>query len=140
MCLLDNREVRKGWEPLKAAVAGMFTKHGAEVLSSKRWDERRLTYSIDGQLRGTFLLTYFKANTQMISGIRRDLQFSETVMRSLVLACEEVPQTAYEPEAAFDVNTIPTEDVPAAPVIDEAVEVEVEETMIVDKVEEAKDA
>ena len=83
---------------------------------------------------------YFTTDTQMISGIRRDLQFSETVMRSLVLACEEVPQTAYEPEAAFDVNTIPTEDVPAAPVVDEVADVDVEETMIGDKAEEAKEA
>ena len=27
MCLLDNREVRKGWQPLKDAVLGMFTTH-----------------------------------------------------------------------------------------------------------------
>lgn len=119
MCLLDNREVRKGWDPLKGVVTGMFTKHGAEMLSSKRWDERRLTYSIRGQQRATYLLCYFKANTQQITGIRRDLQFSDVVLRSLVLACEEVPATAYEPEAAFDVNAIPSEEAPvpvAAPV------------------------
>jgi small subunit ribosomal protein S6 len=122
MCLLDNREVRKGWDPLKGAVTGMFTKHGAEMLSSKRWDERRLLYSIRGQQRGTYLLSYFKANTQQIAGIRRDLQFSDVVLRSLVLACEEVPAAAYEPEAAFDVNTIPSEEAPvavAAPVAQE---------------------
>ena len=38
MCLLDNAEVRKGWEPLKEAVAGLFTKHEAKVLSNRRWD------------------------------------------------------------------------------------------------------
>jgi hypothetical protein len=89
------------------------------MLSSKRWDERRLLYSIRGQQRGTYLLSYFKASTQQIAGIRRDLQFSDVVMRSLVLACEEVPAAAYEPEAAFDVNAIPSEEAPvpvAAPV------------------------
>ena len=122
MCLLDNREVRKGWDPLKSAVNGMFTKHGAEMLSSKRWDERRLTYAIRGQQRATYLLSYFKANTQQIAGIRRDLQFSDVVLRSLVLACDEVPPTAYEPEVAFDVNAIPNEEAPVpvpAPVAEE---------------------
>ncbi|MCY2957450.1 MAG: 30S ribosomal protein S6 [Planctomycetota bacterium] len=138
MCLLDNREVRKGWEPLKATVAGMFTKHGAEIVSSKRWDERRLTYVINGQQRGTYLLIYFKANTQGITGLRRDLQFSDSVLRSLVLACEEVPPTAFEPEAAFDVNTIPTEDVQAVP--EEVMETEMEDPVVADKVEEAKEA
>lgn len=112
MCLLDNREVRKGWQPLKDAVAGVFNKHGAKILSARRWDERRLAYAIKGQQRGTYLLTYLEADTQQISGIRRDLQFSESVLRSIVLSCAEVPQSAYEPEADFDVTAIPVDDAP----------------------------
>jgi small subunit ribosomal protein S6 len=115
MCLLDNREVRKGWQPLKDAVTGMFTKHGAKILSSRRWDERRLAYPIRGQHRGTYLLLYFAVDTQALIPIRRDLQFNEAVLRSLLVDCPEVPQTAYEPEAAFDVNAIPADDSAAAP-------------------------
>ena len=112
MCLLDNREVRKGWQPLKETVAGTFKKHGAEMISARRWDERRLAYPIKGQHRATYLLAYFKADPQQVAGIRRDLQFSESVLRSLVLACEEVPASAHEPEADFDVNAIPVDDSP----------------------------
>lgn len=115
MCLLDNREVRKGWEPLKTAVGNLFTKHGVKVLSSRRWDERRLAYPINGQHRATYLLTYFAGDPQFIAGVRRDLEFSESVMRYLVTECDEVPQSAYEPEAAFDVNAIPVDDAPDAP-------------------------
>jgi ribosomal protein S6 len=115
MCLLDNREVRKGWQPLKDAVTGLFTKHGAKILSSRRWDERRLAYPIRGQHRGTYLLIYFSADTQVLAAIRRDLQFNESVLRSLLVDCAEVPQGAYEPEAAFDVNAIPADDSVAAP-------------------------
>ena len=115
MCLLDNREVRKGWQPLKDAVTGLFTKHGAKILSSRRWDERRLAYPMRGQHRGTFLLIYFSADTQVLAAIRRDLQFNEAVLRSLLVDCAEVPQGAYEPEAAFDVNAIPSDDSVAAP-------------------------
>ncbi|MCB9886183.1 MAG: 30S ribosomal protein S6 [Planctomycetes bacterium] len=110
MCLLDNREVRNGWEPLKQAVTGVFTKHGGNILSARRWDERRIAYPIKGQNRGTYLLVYFAAETQSVTAIRRDLQFNESVLRSLLLDCEEVPQSAYEPEAAFDVNAIPPDD------------------------------
>lgn len=112
MCLLDNREVRKGWQPLKEAVTGLFKKHGAELLSARRWDERRLAYPIKGQHRATYLLSYFKADTQQLTALRRDLQFSEVVLRSLVLAAEDVPASAYEPEAEFDVNAIPVDDSP----------------------------
>jgi ribosomal protein S6 len=115
MCLLDNREVRKGWSQLKDAVAGQFTKHGAKVLSARRWDERRLAYPIRGQQRGTYLLVYFAADTQAVTGIRRDLQFNEALLRFLLVDCEEVPATAYEPEAEFDVSAIPADDSVAPP-------------------------
>lgn len=115
MCLLDNREVRKGWQPLKDAVAGIFTKHGAKILSSRRWDERRLAYAVNGQHRGTYLLVYFSCDTSAVAAIRRDLQFNEAVMRNLLVDCAEIPQGAYEPEAAFDVNAIPADDAPPAP-------------------------
>jgi small subunit ribosomal protein S6 len=114
MILLDNREVRNGWQALKDSVAAIFTKHGAEVVSSKRWDERRLAYPIKGQLRGTYLLAYVKSDTQQVVGIRRDLQFNESVLRSMMLVCEEVPQSAFEPEAAFDHTAVAIDDAPSA--------------------------
>lgn len=137
MCLLDNREVRKGWEPVKESVAAIFTKHGAEILSSRRWDERRLGYPIRGQQRGTFLLTYFKADTQSLAMIRRDMQFSEMVMRSLTVSCEEVPESAYEPEAAFDINNIPVDD---APDVEFEPDVEEEEAKVDDDEASADDS
>ena len=112
MCLLDNGEVRKGWEPLKDAVAGLFTKHEAKVLSNRRWDERRLAYPINGQLRATYLLLYFAADTQTLPAIRRELEFSESMLRYMITECEEIPGDAYEPEAEFDVNAIPEDDAP----------------------------
>ncbi|MGC6489633.1 MAG: 30S ribosomal protein S6 [Planctomycetota bacterium] len=121
MCLLDNREVRKGWEPLKEAVAGMFTKHEAKILSNRRWDERRLAYPIDGQLRATYLLLYFAADTQTLPAIRRELEFSESMLRYMITECEEIPADAYEPEAEFDVDAIPEDDAPEveAPEVEE---------------------
>jgi small subunit ribosomal protein S6 len=113
MCLLDNREVRKGWQPLKDAVTGLFTKHGAKILSSRRWDERRLAYAMNGQHRGTYLLIYAAIDTKNVAAIRRDMQFNDALLRSLLLEVAEVPQEAYEPEAAFDVNAIPADDAPA---------------------------
>jgi len=112
MCLLDNREVRKGWESLKDAIGGLFTKHDAKILSNRRWDERRLAYPIEGQNRATYLLVYFSSDTQTIPALRRELEFSEPMLRYMITECEEVPADAYEPEAEFDVNAIPEDDAP----------------------------
>ncbi len=102
MVLVHNQEVRKGWQACKQGVIDIFTKHHAEVLSARRWDERKLAYPIEGQQRATYLLIYFKAPEGAPNMIRRDLDFSERVLRQLVLQCEEVPAGAFEAEAAFD--------------------------------------
>ena len=112
MCLLDNREVRKGWESLKDSVSAIFTKHNAKVLSSRRWDERRLAYPINGQIRATYLLIYMEVKTGDIPVLRRDLQFSDALLRYMITDCPNVPEGAYEPEEEFDVNAIPEDDAP----------------------------
>jgi small subunit ribosomal protein S6 len=114
MLLLDNREVRQGWQALKDDIAGVFRKHGTAMKSSRLWDERRLAYPIQRQRRGTYLLVYFESETNALAGLRRDLELSEKVLRNLIRTCEEIPATAFEPEAEFDESRIREEDVAAS--------------------------
>lgn len=132
MLLLDNREVKKGWQALKDQVSGYLKKHGAEIKSARRWDERRLSYPISRNKRGTYLLVYFESDSLQTAAMRRELELSETVLRHLMLACEEIPQTAFDVEAAFDESALVVDEEPApAPAMVEVVEV-------VEVVEEAK--
>lgn len=125
MLLLDNREVKKGWDTLKSEVAGLFTKHGSEVVSARRWDERRLAYPIKGQQRATYLLMYHSSATDSIPAINRELQYAEPVLRSLTLVCEEIPEEAHQPEAEFDESAVPIDEDP--PVVEAAPAEEAEE-------------
>lgn len=121
MCLLDNRDVRQGWKALKDNVTGLFTKHGAEIVSARRWGERRLSYPVKHQQRGTYLLVYFNGDPDAITPLRRELQLSEWIMRNMLLTCEEVPEEAHQPEESFDESQVQVEDLyqppppPAAP-------------------------
>ncbi len=115
MVLLDNREVRQGWDAVKANVADMLTKHNAEILSSKLWEERRLAYPINNQQRGTYLLVYFNAPTGEITPINRELNMAELVMRHMVTSCEALPDDVSEPEKEFDVTKIGTDTPPTPP-------------------------
>ena len=110
MVLLDNREVKKGWDALKSDVCGLFAKHDAEVVSARRWEERRLAYPINGQLRATYMLVYHNAPTDSITPINRELMYSQLVLRHMTVTCEEIPQDAYEPEAEFDASLTPVGD------------------------------
>jgi ribosomal protein S6 len=112
MVLLDNREVRQGWDTLKDSVAGMLSKHNAKIISSRLWEERRLAFPINRQLRGTYLLVYFDAPTNEITPINREFQMAESILRHMVTACDEVPESAHEPEKEFDVSAIGIEKEP----------------------------
>lgn len=115
MFLLDNAAVREGWDTAKSVVTKTLEKHGATILSSRRWDERRLAYPIKGKNRATFLLTYYNIPGDEIPAMRRDFELNETVLRSLEIAVDEVPETeaefvTAEGAADFNVPTPPDDD------------------------------
>lgn len=116
MVLLDNREVRNGWQQLKDQVAGLFQKHGAEIKTARRWDERPLAYPIKGHTRATYLHMAAIADTDQVAAVRRDLQFADAVLRSLILQVEEFPTELHEPEEHFDETAVPLGDEPVAEV------------------------
>ena len=101
MVLLDNREVKKGWDAAREQVKSVFTKYGAEVIAAKRWDERKLTYEIKKQKRATYLLAYVKLAAERVRDLRREMDLTEWVLRHAVLRVEAVPPEAFEPEKDF---------------------------------------
>ncbi len=146
MFLLDNRAVRTDWRRSKAAVTDALAKHDARLISARRWDERRLSYTIRGNQRATYLLAFFEQGPEGSLAVRRDLDLEERVLRYLIQRVEEVPQgevehSQAELEAGFEIPLPPSDDelpsseqaapgeVPAAeePVEEEAEEVVVEE-------------
>jgi small subunit ribosomal protein S6 len=62
----------------------------AELVSMRKWDERRLAYEIDKQRRGVYILTYFRAPTKSVAHIERDCNLSERIMRVLILSAEHL--------------------------------------------------
>ena len=81
-----------------AHIESILERAGAELVSICKWDERRLAYDIKGNKRGLYLLTYFKAERSRISGIERDCNLSEQLLRAMVVRADQIP--AEEIEAA----------------------------------------
>ena len=96
MFLLDNDVVRAGWDPAKAVVTGALEKHGGTVKTARRWAERKLAYTIKKRNRATFLLTYFEIPGENVPAMRRDFELNDTVLRSLQLAVEAIPEEESE--------------------------------------------
>ncbi len=85
MFLVDSA-AQADWDSTSLAAKNILEKAGAEIVSMKRWDERKLTYEIAGRDRGTYILCYFHADGQKIRQIERDAQLSEKILRVLILA------------------------------------------------------
>ena len=117
MFLLDNQVVREDWTKAKSLVTDTLKKHGANVLSARRWDERKLAYPIATRRRATFLLAYYEVGIEHIGEMRRDFDLSEKVLRYLILSREAVPAgelelAALEQATDFSVPAPPPDDAP----------------------------
>lgn len=85
MFLLDSTKTATNWDESVAQVHGILTKHNAEIVATRTWDERRLAYPIRGQKKGTYLLTYFRTSGENLKEIESDCKLSELILRNLIL-------------------------------------------------------
>jgi len=90
MFLVDSALAASDWDGVIGAIERILGRAGAEVLSVRKWDERKLEYEIQRKSRGTYILTYFNASSDKIGGIERDVQLSEQVLRVLILRGDHV--------------------------------------------------
>lgn len=85
MFLLDSNKVAVSWDEAVQQVHEILAKHEAEVVASRHWDERRLAYAVENQKKGTYLLTFFRAEGAKVKEIEADCLLSELVLRDLIL-------------------------------------------------------
>ena len=104
--IFDPAEASRSWERLEAWIKELIEeKLGQHVLRIDKWaDSRKLAYEMKGLRRGTYMIVWFRSESQHIDEIERVLRLDERVVRHLVLVHEEEPHnvgvTADELEAA----------------------------------------
>jgi small subunit ribosomal protein S6 len=100
MFLVDSAQAAADWDGTLAVINNIMQRAGAEVVSLRKWQERKLTYDIDHKSRGTYILCYFNADSRRISGIEKDVQLSEKIMRVLILTTAGRPAELIEKDIA----------------------------------------
>lgn len=96
MFLVDSAQAAADWEGTLSVINTILQRADAEVVSMRKWQERKLTYDIDHKSRGTYILCYFNVDGRRISGIEKDVLLSEKVMRALILTTEKRPAEMIE--------------------------------------------
>jgi len=87
---LFPQSVTADLEAASAHVRESITRHGGEIVSLVKWDERRLAYDIQGNKRGVYFLAYFTAPTSAIASIERDCNLSERMLRALLIRADHL--------------------------------------------------
>ena len=90
MFLVDTALAAQDWQKILDEIKRVLDRAEAEVVSQKKWDERRLCYEVNKKNRGTYILTYFNCDTSKIGGLERDVQLSELITRVLVLRTDRM--------------------------------------------------
>ncbi|UCD49008.1 MAG: 30S ribosomal protein S6 [Phycisphaerales bacterium] len=96
MFLVDSAQAAADWEGTLSVINNILQRADAEVVSMRKWQERKLAYDIDHKSRGTYILCYFNASGERIAGIEKDVLLSEKVMRVLILGTEKRPAEMIE--------------------------------------------
>jgi len=90
MFLIDSARAAADWDGINAAIRKILERAEAEIVSIRKWDDRRLAYEIKHVGRGTYILTYFRADGQHIRDIEKAVQLSEKILRVLILSAEHM--------------------------------------------------
>ncbi len=79
-------------EAVQTEVDRLMTRAEAEVIVTRRLEERRLAFEIDGRKRGLYVLTYFRAEGPKIGPLERDVRLSQSILRALILRADHVTE------------------------------------------------
>lgn len=88
MFLLDSTKAAASWDSAVQHVHDILAKHHAEIVASRQWDERRLAYPVEGHKKGSYLLTFFRADATELKEISADCRLSDLILRELILKVE----------------------------------------------------
>ncbi|MFB0525322.1 MAG: 30S ribosomal protein S6 [Phycisphaerae bacterium] len=100
MFLVDSAQAGSDWDEVLATIKSVLQKAEAEVVSLRKWADKRLAYEIDHKTKGTYILCYFRADGKRIGDIERDVQLSERIMRVLILNAEKQTLEGVEKDAS----------------------------------------
>ncbi len=123
--LIDSALAAADWDQILGMLKKFLDRAGADVVSIKKWDDRKLAYDIQGKGRGTYILIYFNCDPSRIGGIERDVNLSEQVMRAMILRTDRMSQddmsrptpAELHPEGSYEDNDSPnSREAPELPV------------------------
>jgi len=89
MFIADNTKAKEDLDGVLAELSEIITRAGGEIVNIDKWDERKLTFSIKRQRRGTYVLCHWNGPADGPAKVERSCSLSETVLRVMSLRDED---------------------------------------------------
>lgn len=98
MFLVSQSAASAGLDAVTDHVREALGRIDAQVITLRKWDERKLAYPIKGQKRGVFLLAMFRCDGTRLTEVERACNLSEQVLRVMFTRCDHFGQVEYDAE------------------------------------------
>ena len=85
LLILDSNRYARDPNRVSSAIPNMVENLDGEILADRLWNEQRLAYSIRGQRKGTYWLTYFRLDGSRLSEFNRACRLNDNILRNLVV-------------------------------------------------------
>ncbi len=82
---LIDPAIASDFDRISAALKNIIERNNGEIITLKKWDERKLAYELKGKTRGTYIIIYFNGDPLKIADIEREVNLSEDLMRVMIL-------------------------------------------------------
>ena len=90
MFLIDSAVAAADWDGIISVITKILERAKAEIISIRKWDDRKLAYDIKGKSRGLYIICYFRVDGGEIQDIEKNVQLSEKIVRVLILNAEHM--------------------------------------------------
>ena len=87
--ILDANRFARDPNAVDTQITDMIERRGGEVLISRRWNEQKLAFPINGQRKGTYWLSYFRIDSNEVVHFERACRLNEHVLRNLTVKVDE---------------------------------------------------
>ena len=89
MFVVENVKAKENLEDVMDGLKEMLARAGGEVVNMGKWDERRLTFEIKRQRRGTYILSHWNGPRDAPPKLERACHLAEWVLRVLTVVDED---------------------------------------------------
>jgi small subunit ribosomal protein S6 len=86
--LLDSAKLAAEPDAVKGQLHTLLEKFGGHIEVSRPWDDRKLSYPIKKQKKGSYYIVYYRIDSLKQADIERDLKLNENLLRHMTLVVD----------------------------------------------------